>query len=422
MKTTLFLCLLLSASLLTAQEKGVSPAAAPSGAPVGTTYAVVVGISDYQDPGIPDLKYAHRDAEAFAEWLQRPEGGSVPADNIQLLLNENATKGGVAVALWELLTQCGEGDQIIIYFSGHGDVETKTTAQPGYWLCFDAPPAVYVSGGCFNVRDLQDIVSTLSGQNKARVLFISDACHAGKLAGSERGGAQITAANLAKQFAREVKILSCQPDQFSLEGEEWGGGRGCFSYHLTEGLYGLADRNGDNLVTLFELNTYLGERVPEETAPYHQFPIAIGDMTTCLAHVDPQKLARIKAGNIGAVPVEKKIELRGMEASVLESADSLTRTRYHAFLKALNEDRDLLAATDSSANTLFAQLMATEVLKPLHSTLRYKFTAALIDKSQQAINALLVDDPYKANNWRIKPDKPINQFETWMELYKRPRP
>jgi hypothetical protein len=30
---------------------------------VGTTYAVVVGISDYQDEAIPDLKYAHKDVE-----------------------------------------------------------------------------------------------------------------------------------------------------------------------------------------------------------------------------------------------------------------------------------------------------------------------------------------------------------------------
>ena len=32
----------------------------------GTTRAVVVGISDYQDNAIPDLRFADRDAEAFA--------------------------------------------------------------------------------------------------------------------------------------------------------------------------------------------------------------------------------------------------------------------------------------------------------------------------------------------------------------------
>ena len=27
-----------------------------------------------------------------------------------------------------------------------------------------------------------------------------------------------------------LKFFSCQPDEFSLEGQQWGGGRGVFSY------------------------------------------------------------------------------------------------------------------------------------------------------------------------------------------------
>ncbi|MBK8492538.1 MAG: hypothetical protein IPL49_17025 [Saprospirales bacterium] len=64
-------------------------------------------------------------------------------------------------------------------------------------------------------------------QNKAQVIVIADACHAGKLAGT-RLGYRATAPNLSQQFANEVKVLSCQPNEFSLEGEQWGGGRGCF--------------------------------------------------------------------------------------------------------------------------------------------------------------------------------------------------
>ena len=58
---------------------------------------------------------------------------------------------------------------------------------------------------------MNDVVSTLSVQNKAKVILITDACRAGKLSGSGIGGAQATAANLAKQYANELKILSCQP-------------------------------------------------------------------------------------------------------------------------------------------------------------------------------------------------------------------
>ncbi len=52
----------------------------------GATTRAVVGISDYQDPGIPDLRYADRDAEAFANYLCSPAG-----DHLKVLTNQNAT-------------------------------------------------------------------------------------------------------------------------------------------------------------------------------------------------------------------------------------------------------------------------------------------------------------------------------------------
>lgn len=69
-------------------------------------------------------------------------------------------------------------------------------------------------------------------------------------------GTQLTNANLSKQFANEAKILSCQPGEVSIEGEQWGGGRGVFSFHLVEGLYGMADQDLDFKVSLFELEPF----------------------------------------------------------------------------------------------------------------------------------------------------------------------
>ena len=56
-----------------------------------TTRAVVIGISDYQDPGIPDLRFAHRDADAPAFWLQSPASGSMAPENINQFTNWMAT-------------------------------------------------------------------------------------------------------------------------------------------------------------------------------------------------------------------------------------------------------------------------------------------------------------------------------------------
>lgn len=86
------LFLWISLSLLSTQEplsnmvsgKGAEPLYAdpPStGSVRGAVRAVVAGISDYQSPQIPDLQYAHRDAEAFAAWLKSRAGRQYnPAD------------------------------------------------------------------------------------------------------------------------------------------------------------------------------------------------------------------------------------------------------------------------------------------------------------------------------------------------------
>ena len=42
------------------------------------TYAVVVGISSYQDATIDQLQYADADAIAFANFLKSKTGGSIP--------------------------------------------------------------------------------------------------------------------------------------------------------------------------------------------------------------------------------------------------------------------------------------------------------------------------------------------------------
>ena len=121
----------------------------------------------------------------------------------------------------------------------------------GFLLGYDSPSVVYAAGA-FAIEYFKKIVATLSSRN-VETFIITDACRAGKLAGSSINGTQITANLLSQQFANEVKILSCQPDEFSLEGEQWGGGRGCFSFHLENALYGFADENGDQMVNLHEL-------------------------------------------------------------------------------------------------------------------------------------------------------------------------
>ena len=390
MKTNLLLCLLLLPFLALAQDKGASAGATQSLRPKATTRAVVVGISDYQDPNISDLQFADKDASAFASWLQASAGGTVPADNIKLLTNKAATTGAIAAAMDWLIADSKKGDQAVIYFSGHGDVETLTRFQRGFLLTYDSPPNNYMAGA-FALIFLQDIISTLSEQG-VQVLMISDACRAGKLAGSEIGGAQATAANLSKQFANEIKILSCQPNEFSLEGVQWGGGRGAFSYHLVNGLTGLADRNTDQLVNLLEINRYLEEIVPAETAPQMQIPMTVGSKGTVLAKVDAASLLALQQQTANQAPAISNIDTRGFEDVILSGADSSWQKKYKQFTAALEKD-ELLEPAGSSAYDLYQELVQVPELERLHGIMKRNLATALQDESQQAVNAYLAANP-----------------------------
>ena len=108
MKILTFCILMLFSLSFIAQEKGVSPIPNSSISNSGTTYAVVVGISDYQDEDIPDLRFADKDAEAFARFLQSPSGGSLDEDHLKLLTNEQATTGNLVAELDWLMEQAQE--------------------------------------------------------------------------------------------------------------------------------------------------------------------------------------------------------------------------------------------------------------------------------------------------------------------------
>ncbi|MBK9108777.1 MAG: caspase family protein [Saprospiraceae bacterium] len=394
MKINFMFFLVLTSISLLAQNKGASLLSTASSQQSGVntkTYAVVIGISDYQDAGIPDLRFADKDAEAFANYLRSEAGGKLDGDHLKVLINSKATMAQFANALDWLWEVCKEGDQAIIYFSGHGDVEKKSLTQPGFLLCWDAPARVYMAGGAFALPMLQEVVSTLSIQNKAKVIVITDACRSGTLAGSSVGGSQATAANLAKQFGNEIKIMSCQPNEYSIEGEQWGGGRGAFSYHLLDALYGMADNNNDLWVTLQEVGRYLEDHVTNEVAPVSQVPMVVGNRNERLASVDESLLSAFKSGKKNQTMLMSAIESKGIEEMVLSKVDTGIRRIHELFNNALKL-KVFLEPENACANAYYEILIKEPGLARLHSAMKRNFAAALQDDIQQVLKKWLNTD------------------------------
>lgn len=384
------------------QVKGAYPLSNIPTTEDGVTRALVIGISDYQSPKIEDLQFADKDAFAFADWLKSPAGGNLTEDQIIILSNAKATRSEITSSLDWLLENTRKGDRTIIYFSGHGDVETKTKYNRGYVLCYDSPPNNYAAGA-LPINHLQDVITTLSDSGKTMVVL--DACRSGKLAGNEIQGTFLTASEMMRQFNHEIKILSCQPDEYSHEGKQWGDGRGVFSYFLLDALHGLADANQDKFVSLGELNRYIPGKINYELSPLSQTPMFIGNANERLSKVnETDLLGYIQTKTPKKSKILSALESKGREEEVLAKVDIETRNLYFLFKEKLATgiffDYNAL-----NADSIYKTLILNQNLKPLHSYMRRNYAVALQNEVQQAINALLDDDPYEFNNWFTNPKK-----------------
>lgn len=100
--------------LLVAAVVGLS-AQAPAHA---DQHALLIGVGNYQDPGIKDLEGPIHDVAVLKTVLQT--NWDVSAKNISTLVDEQATESNIKSAIQSLINKTSPGDDILIYFSGHG--------------------------------------------------------------------------------------------------------------------------------------------------------------------------------------------------------------------------------------------------------------------------------------------------------------
>jgi Caspase domain len=114
MKFCLLFLLVLTNAILFGQAKGATPSINSKehilNNKIQSTSAFVVGISDYQDKNIPDLKYADKDAEAFANYLRSNAGGKLDNEHMKVLINQQATMAQLAIALDWMIENAKEND------------------------------------------------------------------------------------------------------------------------------------------------------------------------------------------------------------------------------------------------------------------------------------------------------------------------
>jgi uncharacterized caspase-like protein/WD40 repeat protein len=231
-------------------------------------WAVVVGVSEYQNAGIPSLKYADKDAEALANFLRRPEGGGYDPDHMMVLLNKDATLSNVKNALINFLNQAIDIDLVVIYFAGHGAPEPARPSNT-YLLTYDTDPNA-LGTSAFPMWDIQTVLARYISAK--RVVVFSDACHSGAISVNfATRGLGATEQNLVNQYLADlsktkegiVVFTASAAGEVSQEFPEFG--HGVFTYYMLEGLEGKADFNNDYTITINELMQYVEEQVKRKT-------------------------------------------------------------------------------------------------------------------------------------------------------------
>lgn len=381
----------------------------------GTTRAVIVGISEYQDKSIGDLRFAHRDAEAFAAYLQSEVGGGLGEEQLKLLTNERATGARFGEALQWLLDNCRAGDKAIIYFSGHGDVG-NSISSPEFLLLHDASSVSYLTGGAWKVIELQETITTLSVINDVSVIVIADACRSGKLGEGNLPGTSLWPEALARQKANEIKILSCKADELSREGEQWGGGRGVFSYHLLDALSGMADSDMDDVVTAQELRNYLEQKVMSEVAPARQTPsVVMPQLETVIVALDQvHKDYVLTRQQTGIHQYYKATTKTKKEEDIFMDLDTSLYATYKAFYRALDA-KNFFEPTDSCAEYYYNQLIAGNEIGLLHGDIRRDYAIALQDDAQILINYIVNTELDHINISHKKRNKYYSQIPILLE-------
>ena len=240
----------------------------PTSGSFNDAYAVVIGISKYKHSGrggLTDLIYADDDAWEIVKMLKKL---GWPDSRIKLLINQQATKRNVEIALESWLTKAGKDDLIVLFWSGHGFPDPEVPERV-YFACYDTntyiPPTGY----------RMDKVRIALEERRARnVVLFADTCHAGKLI--TRGGEKaISVVPHIEKMRRERNIptgwifmVGADSDRLAVENSSWT--NGAFTRCLIEALSGNADGfesagPNDGTVTKGEIRAYLNTTMPDQT-------------------------------------------------------------------------------------------------------------------------------------------------------------
>jgi hypothetical protein len=173
----------------------------------GKYYALIIGISNYNDPLINELDRPVKDAELFYNTLTSRY--TFEKENVKFL--RNATMAEMVDALDYFAATVNSFDNFLVFYAGHGVWDASS--EIGFWLPSDASKNSKLAW--FRNSTLRDYLREIKSKH---TLLISDACFGGSIFKSRSAFTDATVAinklyELPSRKAMTSGTLTEVPDQ-----------------------------------------------------------------------------------------------------------------------------------------------------------------------------------------------------------------
>jgi hypothetical protein len=248
--------------------------------------ALVIGIADYQHINrLPQT--VTKDAQDIYNLLIDQQHCGYSPNNVQLLLDSQATQEAILRALDNLAKHSNQDSTVFFYISSHGGRIESGPHSGEYLLPVDT---VYDSDQTIAQTAISDaeFTNALRTIPARKVVVIFDCCHSGGIGQPKVATAPLLKSGLSEhhyevlQTGRgRVILASSRSTEFSyvLPGED----NSLFTQHLLNGLRGGVPGPG-GVIRIFDLFHYVQPRVTSEQANQHpifkaeleeNFPVAL---------------------------------------------------------------------------------------------------------------------------------------------------
>ncbi|MEO9802835.1 MAG: caspase family protein [Reichenbachiella sp.] len=259
----------------------------PTGKPKAKLYAMVCGISNYDENSL-DLQFAAKDAQAFAESLKLTSTELFGPENVEVRLlttdhngEDYPNKSNMRRVFEEFSSKSNANDVLLIYLSGHGTVGHDRNSF--YYLL----PNVRVGNSNLYISEEErisysEIATWLNMVQALKKVTIIDACNSGNmtkmLSPFRRGSVANEEQALEKLFSTTGShiITGSAKDKVSYEASEHK--MGLLTYSLLLGMKGAALSDQEGQIDVARLFEFSRNHVPKlaQKIGISQLPLVVG--------------------------------------------------------------------------------------------------------------------------------------------------